>query len=1070
MKNNLGLHLGFKSKNTNYSEYIEENVSPSLVMDPVNDRYLIPSFGPELVINPNFENNLDGWDVSASSAPSTFLWSNGRAIAQTDGTNNARIRQMIQTEIGKLYRIEQTSNSSIFVGTSAGGSNYLTGAASVSVRYFTSASTNTWVNSTTSSNGSFIDRISVREVELGSVDVHQQLTNFTRTTSGSASGNENIPGTLVLQGDGTNGITADKQITGLNPNKTYGIVMVVQGAVVGARIGTTQGATNIRADYTYPIGCEVITFKPTQSNVWLRFFRSGATASTISNIYLISYNPKVNLQKCSRSDIVTFTRSTVSSGIDKFGNVVSFGPNTPAISYVDGKPYYGNFNQTTNLFLNSEGTTGINSENVSLSVTSGPVGGQAIIATSTTGIPKISRTISENASGKTYTFSFWAKMGNRNGQTYNATISANGGVDEQYRETTITLSDEWKRYYWTTTFPSGMVQNSVSWNIRPFAGITPIVGSSIQIDGWQVEIGAVTSPYIKTNGSATTRGSDIWQFSPLVSALYDRSATTTLMDFHSVVGNGSTLIGTLTGHRIVGLSNDSTNIGVGETSFSGGPYSNPFRENTIAFRNRSNRKRMALNGTLSIETSNSISEDPSSVSISTLFLGRANMSRVANGFYGKYIMWPVELNDKTISRLSNSKFISTPRTSWMYDSCLAADFIENSCVLNKETNNINSLNQFFTRSSSKTGQDSQYNNVTASSNMPLILDNGFDVREAHTILFPNVLSPISLSSVALSVSKEPIPSFRNFSSGVRITNLIDTPWARLSNSLSQNLVAGSQYSFKALIRKTPSNSASITIRDGTTSQDTRLVTNFDTFETSVQGAGSISSTYILNIAEDVYEVGGIFTPINSGFFSAGIGVGDSIIGNYSDFYAFQIANLPHRFPFSNTQTNSAEALRVPANSQLVNGAFNITSTGITLAFSGKIYSSSNNFVRLLSVKISGDNELYLERRTDNKIRLVSRVDGTATVPTFAYNHSEGETINVVLSVSNAGSYWIGVNDSIQTGSIPLKNALNEIYCVANRSSDTITPNTLIHSFSFREGNLSEDESQNLLNFIRSKNA
>lgn len=119
---------------------------------------------PELIVNGTFDTDLSGW-TDASSAPSTVIWSGGQAVWQTDGVNNARVRQSFTTVIGKTYRVTKTGSSNNFyaISTATGGVDVLPYSPDAT-RYFVATSATTWFNTANSTNGSTMDNVSVKEV------------------------------------------------------------------------------------------------------------------------------------------------------------------------------------------------------------------------------------------------------------------------------------------------------------------------------------------------------------------------------------------------------------------------------------------------------------------------------------------------------------------------------------------------------------------------------------------------------------------------------------------------------------------------------------------------------------------------------------------------------------------------------------------------------------------------------------------------------------------------------------------------------------------------------------------
>lgn len=120
------------------------------------------SLGPELIVNGTMDTDLTGWDASASSPPSTVIWSAGQALTQTDGVANARFRQTVSGLIvGKLYSLSRTGTLPTFLGTSVGMGEILN-ASTVSPRYFIAPTTTVYLSATSSTNGLTLDNVSLR--------------------------------------------------------------------------------------------------------------------------------------------------------------------------------------------------------------------------------------------------------------------------------------------------------------------------------------------------------------------------------------------------------------------------------------------------------------------------------------------------------------------------------------------------------------------------------------------------------------------------------------------------------------------------------------------------------------------------------------------------------------------------------------------------------------------------------------------------------------------------------------------------------------------------------------------
>lgn len=125
---------------------------------------LVALFGRrELVVNGSFDAGLTGW-TDASTAPSVITITGGVAVFTVSGANLCRLRQAITTKVGVSYILRNTSPSGITlaIGTSAGGTQLSGSAAAGTSRAFTATTTTTWINYTSSADGSTLDDVSVR--------------------------------------------------------------------------------------------------------------------------------------------------------------------------------------------------------------------------------------------------------------------------------------------------------------------------------------------------------------------------------------------------------------------------------------------------------------------------------------------------------------------------------------------------------------------------------------------------------------------------------------------------------------------------------------------------------------------------------------------------------------------------------------------------------------------------------------------------------------------------------------------------------------------------------------------
>lgn len=103
------------------------------------------------------------------------------------------------------------------------------------------------------------------------------------TATGSTATNSPA-GQLNLSGGGTSyGGAADQEIVTV-PGGHYEVTFTVTGEQVNFRVGSTQGASDLRALISYPIGTRTEAFIATGTRSWLRFNRQAAGTSVVTNI------------------------------------------------------------------------------------------------------------------------------------------------------------------------------------------------------------------------------------------------------------------------------------------------------------------------------------------------------------------------------------------------------------------------------------------------------------------------------------------------------------------------------------------------------------------------------------------------------------------------------------------------------------------------------------------------------------------------------------------------------------------------------------------------------------------
>lgn len=125
-------------------------------------RDAIISAATEIVPDGTFDTDLGNWSVAASSAPSTFIWSGGQAVSQTDGVAIGRLRSpAYPTVVGRLYRVSSTGTAGLRVGTASGNDDILAASANTT-RYFVAVGTSTYLSSSETANGRTLDNVSLK--------------------------------------------------------------------------------------------------------------------------------------------------------------------------------------------------------------------------------------------------------------------------------------------------------------------------------------------------------------------------------------------------------------------------------------------------------------------------------------------------------------------------------------------------------------------------------------------------------------------------------------------------------------------------------------------------------------------------------------------------------------------------------------------------------------------------------------------------------------------------------------------------------------------------------------------
>lgn len=256
-------------------------------------REVLADFGPNLVQNGDFTTSLAGWDTSASTAPSTFVWSSangGQAVSSTDGTNSARLRQSLSTIPGRTYVITSTGGITVGVGTTSGAIDIL-GYGAATSRVFTATTSTTWLSSATAFNGGALDNVSVREVLVGfgpelvtNGTFDTSLTGWTdaSTAPSTVTWSSANGGQALFTSDASNPARLRQQITTV-PGRTY---VITSSGSVGLTVGTAPSGADILDWATvvgYPNGRSRVFVAP--GNVaHIGFYTNNPALTTADNV------------------------------------------------------------------------------------------------------------------------------------------------------------------------------------------------------------------------------------------------------------------------------------------------------------------------------------------------------------------------------------------------------------------------------------------------------------------------------------------------------------------------------------------------------------------------------------------------------------------------------------------------------------------------------------------------------------------------------------------------------------------------------------------------------------------
>jgi hypothetical protein len=243
----------------------------------------VTHLGSERITNGTFTTDLSGW-TQVNTGASTVTWSAGVALFNTNGIDAARLRQSFPTIVGETYLVSTGgTNMAYSIGTTAGGvdlASFVTVASRPTVT-FVATSTTSWFNASAFTNGATLDNVSVHQIVKNGSEMNSILP-WTLTPLGTSTATESPTGTLNLTGDGTNAAIADKSFSTV-AGATYRVTFTSASSVTSVGVGATQGSTAIAAPAN-TLGAGSFYFLATGATSWLRFFKTPATLTTVSNI------------------------------------------------------------------------------------------------------------------------------------------------------------------------------------------------------------------------------------------------------------------------------------------------------------------------------------------------------------------------------------------------------------------------------------------------------------------------------------------------------------------------------------------------------------------------------------------------------------------------------------------------------------------------------------------------------------------------------------------------------------------------------------------------------------------
>ena len=448
----------------------------------------VPTEGAEEITNGDFATDLSGWTTTGTNATNTITWeTNGARIIST-GTNIGLLQNTLS--IGKTYRL--TCDVTITVGkigldgaTSGSTVNMVEGFNEI---IFTAISTTFKIKRITGNDNCLLDNVSVKEYTAADMDVTRATAATRVDEDGLVNYAEVVSDTELV----TNGDFATDSDWTKGPNWT------ISGG--SANSDGTDATSNLYQNTFLSFNGKGFLVEGNVSNVTQGFVYISLGGSDLQIVVNSNGAFKHYVNISSGNSILYISgRNNFIGSIDNVSVKQLTRDNVPRIDYTGGGcPHILSEPQRTNFVAYSipDNTNWSKGSNTTITEN---------FSTSPDGTQNASRLVMPTGSGTyayyqftatsttNHTFSFYAK---NNGGDADVTMAFFVASQTQ----SITLTNEWKRFEFTTSITSG---NSVQ------VGVDNLTSIDMLIWGCQCEESYATS-YIPTSGSTVTRNQDIF--------------------------------------------------------------------------------------------------------------------------------------------------------------------------------------------------------------------------------------------------------------------------------------------------------------------------------------------------------------------------------------------------------------------------------------------------------------------------------------------------------------------------------------------------------------------------------